>query len=229
MKKTTLADARELNLLPSVTTILKVLNKPALNAWLVEQSVNAVLTTPRLPGEQLDAFVQRVLHSERVQDEEAQIARDKGTAIHDAIEACLNGRPFDAAWKPYVEAVLPVVAGLGSIVWTEKILVGDGYAGRADILLETERNITLLDFKTSSKMPKESYPEHKCQSSAYAKTLGNVADKHIITGNLYISTVMPGATALSLQEDWPYNYEEGFVPAMRLWQYLNGYRPGGSL
>src|SRR5512139_1672294 len=75
-RNTTLADARKLNLLPSVTTILKILHKQALVNWLIEQAVLAAMTTPRLPGEQDDAFIERVLHTERVQDQEAEAARD---------------------------------------------------------------------------------------------------------------------------------------------------------
>ena len=227
-RATTIKDARENGWLPSVTSILKCINKPMLEKWKMMQACTAVLTSPRREGEDIDAFMERVLFQDEEQKQEAAAAADKGTAIHDAIELCIQGKEFNVAWKPYVEAVLPVIASLGKIVWTEKILVGDGYAGRSDILLETDLNLTLLDFKSSKKLPKESYAEHKMQTAAYAKTLGNVADKHIITGNLYISTVLPGATSLSLQEDWAYNYEQGFVSAMRLWQYLNSYRPGGS-
>ena len=225
MKKPNITDAKELGLLPSVTTILKLLNKPALNQWLTEQAVNAVLTTPRLEGEALDAFVHRVLHEESVQDEEARMAADKGTAIHDAIEKCVNGKEFDVAWKPYVEGALKEIANLGKIVWCEKILIGDGYGCRADILLETERHLALLDWKTTKKLPKESYLEHKLQTAACAKCIGNVADKHIITGNIYISTVIPGATFLSLQEEWTDTYERGFKPLLQYWQFANNYRP----
>lgn len=224
-KKTTLAEARELDLLPSVTTILKVLNKPQLNEWITEQAVLAVLSTPRLKDEPLDAFVHRVLNVERVQDQERDVAADKGTAIHDAIECCLNNKPFDIAWKPYVEAVLPVLQTLGRVVWTEKVMVGDGYAGRADCGLESDLHIVILDFKSARKLPRESYLEHKLQNAAYAKAHGNSADKHIITGNLYISTVIPGLVELCLQDQWEETYERGFKPLLQYWQFANNYRP----
>ena len=38
MRKPTIADARKLKLLPSVTSILKVIDKPALTTWKIEQA-----------------------------------------------------------------------------------------------------------------------------------------------------------------------------------------------
>lgn len=229
LKVPTLADARELQLIPSVTTILRILHKPALQDWLIEQSVLAVLTTPRHPGEQDDAFIRRVLHDEKVQDQEAKTAADRGTMIHDAIASHLKGEQYDPRGLPYVEAVLPIIKMLGRIQWTEKNLAGDGYAGRSDILLENDINLILLDFKSAKTMPtKDSWPEHRLQTAAYAKTLGNVADKHVITGNIYLSTVEVGKVAYFLQEDWLRTYEEGFMPLVKYWQFSNDYIPGGK-
>jgi hypothetical protein len=231
MKKVTLREAREFSLLPSVTTILKTLNKPALNAWITEQSINAVLTTPRKEGEALDAFVQRVLHDEAIQDEEARLASDKGTAIHNAIELCLQGKEFNPAWKPYVEAVLPVIANLGKIVWTEKIVVNEeaGYAGRTDIGLENDREIVIGDFKTTRSMPKkEPWVEAKLQVASYARCIGNVADKRIVTAVIYISTVIPGVVELFLDDKWQDTYERGFKPLLQYWKFATGYEPGGA-
>lgn len=54
MRPTTLADAKKLGLFPSPTTVLQVLAKPGLTAWLQEQAVLASLTLPRAlePAEQ---------------------------------------------------------------------------------------------------------------------------------------------------------------------------------
>jgi hypothetical protein len=225
MKKTTLREARELDLLPSVTTILRVLNKPNLNDWLNEQACLAVLTTPRPPEESLDAFVHRVLHVEMVQDEESKLAREKGTAIHDAIEVAVNGMDVPPVFKPFVDAAIKEIAPLGSMAFSEKIIVGDGYAGRCDYGAETDRHIAVLDFKTAKNIPKEPYPEHKMQVAAYCKGLGNSADKHVVGGLLYISTSNPGEVRLCLMDNWERDYEEGFKKAMELWQYLNSYKP----
>ena len=50
-RATTLRDARTMNLVPSVTTVLNVAAKPALLAWLQQQVLLAALTLPRRPDE----------------------------------------------------------------------------------------------------------------------------------------------------------------------------------
>lgn len=226
MKRPTLADARDLNLLPGVTTLLKVLHKPALQDWLIAQAVKAVMDTPRLPEETTDAFVERVLVKERVQDKDAAGAADLGTQVHDAIEMAIQGEQYPSELAPYVAPVLEHLRGMGKVVWSEKILTGSGYAGRADAFLDNGNTLTLPDFKTSRSIPKKgSWMEHRIQTAFYAAALGNVADRHIVTGNIYISTTEPGKTAVFLQEDWIKTYEEACKPLLALWQFLNDYKP----
>src|SRR6476469_5111583 len=57
----TLADARKVGALPSVTNVLGVLAKPGLDAWKIEQGIVAALTLPRGNDEPLDAFARRVV------------------------------------------------------------------------------------------------------------------------------------------------------------------------
>lgn len=222
MKKPNINDAIELGLLPSVTTVIKTVDKPALNRWLREQACLAVLTTPRQPGEALDKFVDRVLNVEMVDQEEAKMAADKGTAIHAAIEDALNGKPYEEQWRPFVIPVLDQLDRFGKRVWSEKVVVGDGYAGRSDVLMDDRRILTLGDFKTSGKLPeKEAYAEHCMQVGAYSNTLGNVADRHIQTALIYISTAEPGRIITHIQENWQRHYE-AFRHLLQVWKYMNG-------
>ncbi len=224
-KLPTLADARVLNLLPSVTTILKVLHKPALQDWLVLQAVRAVMNTPRKTGENDEAFLERVLVTDRIQDQESRSAADKGTQIHKAIELAINSEPFEDQWRPYIEAVFPILESLGKIIWSEKILVGDSYAGKCDVGLENDAAITILDFKSTKKVPTESYREHKMQLAAYAKAVGNTGNKRVVTGNLYLSTQEPGLVRLCMNPDWQDDYNLGFTSARDLWCYMNDFHP----
>ena len=61
LRPTTLRDARKLGLLPSVTNVLGVINKPELVEWKMTQAVLAALTLPRKEGEVLDVFAKRVV------------------------------------------------------------------------------------------------------------------------------------------------------------------------
>ena len=49
-RPTTLRDARKLNLVPSVTTVLSCASKPALEAWKLNQMMLACLTLPQVEG-----------------------------------------------------------------------------------------------------------------------------------------------------------------------------------
>lgn len=224
-KNPTLADAKKLALMPSVTTILRLLDKPELDDWKCEQACLAVLTSPKKPDEDLDKFVHRILHVERVQDQEAATARDLGTEIHDALEKALNARPFPDALNPYILPVVEWVRRTGNVVWTEKVLCGDGYAGRADTLLQNDtlRILTLIDFKSSRTLPKASYLEHRLQTAAYAATLGNTENYRIMTANGYISTTAPGQFVCHPQDNWSDTFLRGFMPLVNFWCWSTNY------
>lgn len=228
MRPTTLADARKLGLLPSVTKIISIRDKPQLNSWKTEQACLAVLTSPRKEGEALDAFVHRILQEEKVHEQEAARAREVGLQIHDAIDNALSGNPWDHSLEHFVEPVVEWANTIGKVIWTERVLVGNGYAGRADALLEGKLGLYLTDFKTCSKLPTgDSYPEHKLQTSAYAEGLGYTGDTKLLTCNLYISTQKPGDLKVCVQDDneWPITYRDGFLPLIWHWQWDNNYHP----
>lgn len=218
----TIADARKNGWLPSVTTILKVLHKQALVDWLCEQSALAVLTAPKLDGEALDAFVHRVLHTERQQDQEAQRARDLGTEIHGGMESALRGEAYPIHLQVYIEPAMAALKPFGYIQATEAIVVGDGYAGKMDAKFRNGGCVTILDFKTAKTLPKKgSWDEHRLQLSAYAEATDDATQ----TANLYISTVEPGKVHLDVHESWAPTFTNGFKPLLAVWQWLNDYRP----
>lgn len=225
IRKATLADARKVGALPGWTTIDRILNKPALNEWKTEQACLAILTTPKQEGESLDAFVHRVLKEEKVQDQESQAARDIGSAIHEALALAITGQPWDPQLTPFINPILEWQCAAGRVLWTEKILLGDGYAGRADCLLESSA-LTLVDWKTTTTVPKSgSYFEHRAQLAAYAKALGQTGDKAIVTCNVYISKKEPGKFAVFHHDDWDLTYEKCCRPMIALWQQINNYAP----
>ena len=229
MRPTTLRDAKKLGLIPSVTTVLRVLDKPALTSWKIEQAVLAVLTTPKLADEPLDAFIKRVLTTDKEQDAEAAKARELGTRIHDAIELGLNGGVFDNVkdekeLSPFVIPALAACNELGNVLATEKIMVGEGYAGRIDAILDGNE-ITVVDFKTTKTLPKESWTEHLLQLSAYAKSFGNSGDKKINTVNIYISSIEAGKIVVCQNPDWQETFERGFKPLLNYWQFANNFNP----
>ncbi len=150
-RPTTVRDARKLGLLPSVTNVLGVINKPELVEWKMTQAVLAALTLPRVDGEGEDAFARRV-----VEDAQSRVrsAADFGSAFHAGAEQVAKTLEVDlagpyAAWLNLHRSWFQ--ANCVRVVWTERVLVnaGMGYAGTADLLVEHQAHgLTLVDYKT---------------------------------------------------------------------------------
>lgn len=64
-RATTLRDARTMNLVPSVTTILGVAAKPALLAWMQQQVLMAALTLPKVDSETEEQYIARIIHDSK--------------------------------------------------------------------------------------------------------------------------------------------------------------------
>lgn len=246
-RATTLRDAKQLGLLPSVTTILGVLEKPALTTWKIEQACLALLTTPRITivtagvdgkvtsrPETDDEFTHRVLSTERVQDQESQIARDRGTEMHDGLDMLCKNQPVNPDLLPWIKPAFDAVMQYGSPLATEVHCVGRGYGGRIDLIQKASQCLWIWDWKTTKKLPdpkKGAYPEHRLQLSAYANAtewdLFNKGGRQatIRTGNVYISTVDTGQFVICEHAEWKDTFMRGFEPLVTYWQFANGYVP----
>jgi hypothetical protein len=235
MRNTTLADARKLNLFPSVTTILKVLHKEALVSWMIEQACLAVLTAPKQENEGLDAFIVRVLRTEQQQHQERDLARDKGIAVHESLELLFTGQPVAADMEEWVRKPFDALMAYGKPMGSELILVGTGFAGRTDQVMDCGDHIRLWDYKATGRLPTAgAWPEHRLQLAAYARALADKLAKAgdsrpIIPGNMYVSTKNPGEYAIWEHENWEQTFEKGFKPLLVHWQWANQYFPAGDL
>lgn len=233
-RNTTIADARKLNLLPSVTQVLKILDKPSLRQWMIRQAVYAVTTAPDVPGESLDDKIVRILDQEAQQDEESQIAMDRGTQIHAALENYFLSNPVDPEMMTWVGPCAQSVCGRGQLVTCEKVLVGKGYAGKVDLILECPTHWLILDWKSCKKLPeKGAWLEHRLQAAAYAAAYYNkflMSDmekwnKPIRTANAYICTIDPGQFIICDHDpDWQKAYQV-FDHLLQAWCYINSYTP----
>jgi len=83
LRDTTLRDVKKLGLYPSVTEILKILDKPGLNVWLQHRVLESALTLPRDPDESDESYIKRIMTDSQ---ETSKIAAEKGVEIHRAIE-----------------------------------------------------------------------------------------------------------------------------------------------
>ena len=119
----------------------------------------------------------------RVGEEEAERiikqSTDIGTAVHEAIENYLNGKPWNNFGETHDQLLAKNISdkfikdGLNGIteIWGLEVglLLDNLYAGTADCVGEYEGTPTLIDFKTAKKIKKREWIEdYFLQGCAYA-------------------------------------------------------------
>lgn len=167
----TLADARKLGLIPSVTTKLQLLDNPYIDSWRVEQAIIAAITLPSIPGESMDDRARRI-----AEDASSQVgdAMKLGTLIHTVAENYILRReeckdptishlfePFRQWWD----------SECSELIYSEKSVVhhAEGYAGRVDCKAKLKSyGLAILDFKTRK-------PSAKGKFSVYDKDILQLA------------------------------------------------------
>jgi hypothetical protein len=230
MRATTIADARKLGLYPSVTTVLSVLAKPQLVDWQLGQVAGKAYSNPPQDGESQEDYARRIISASQEQVGEAA---DLGTQIHAALEAHFKGEPVADGYQQFVAPVAALATKEG-ITFREHELrlvnTNDGYAGTTDAVFTDSIGFNgILDFKSRKTKPGQPctpWETEPMQIAAYCVAkFGSI--KYNTTGaNVYISTTEPGRveivtySATQLEESW-----SAFQAALKLWQYLKGYRP----
>lgn len=157
MRAPTLADARKLDLLPSVTTIIRG-GRPqpyGVQSWLMDLFGQHLLTTPRWEEETDEAFLTRVA-------EEYEAARsaapDLGTEVHGLIAQWLRGgatievgEDAPEGHRVALQAVQWIQHNITEVHAVEVPLARPdvGYAGTADALVTLASGaVVLIDWKT---------------------------------------------------------------------------------
>ncbi len=235
----TLADARKVLALPSVTNVLGVLAKPGLDAWKIEQGILSALTLPRRPGEELGDFAHRVVAD---MGEQVEKAADFGSAIHAACEVyALNKQlpqdirllGFMESWFHWFDSNVERVAAVENVY----VHYEHGYAGRVDMVaLLKGIGWGVVDFKTQ-KVKRSAKGEAKpafyetwpLQLAAYRQAIlasGAKDVKGLVS--VVIDSANPGPVHV---KHWPpcgratIDYFGSFLAALELWKYVKGYDP----
>lgn len=238
-RATTLRHARKENALPSVTTIMNLLDKPALTNWKMKQVLLASLTLPQIENEPPDNFAARIM---RDAFKESEDARDRGSEIHNAIETWWKGKPLpkgdigEIAWQ----AINQIIDYCDCDEFTpEATVVGDGYGGMVDL----HNDEFVIDYKTKDITDKKlAYPEHCMQLAAYEKALPPRVDPekaylYAQVGvtpdydtrrciNVFIDRTEPGKVIIhewspeEVEHEW-----RRFQLLVKLWQLSKNYYP----
>jgi hypothetical protein len=218
-RPTTLRDARERNLVPSVTTILNIAAKPGLNVWLQEQAILAALTLPRYENEPESVWLKRVVQDSKSQ---AREAADLGTEIHTAVQGFYEGKKASAFPIHVQTCTKAIESHYGARNWVaERAFAHEmGFGGKVDLHSDgIVIDIKTKDFSDPSKVVP--YDEHLMQLAAYRVGLGMPEAR---CANVFISRTNPDLAVVTewaeedLQRGW-----KMFTALLSFWQYKNQY------
>jgi hypothetical protein len=218
----TLRDARKLNLVPSVTAIIRCASAPALEIWKQQQVLMAALTLTRLQDEPEQAYLSRIMADSR---EQAKKAAERGTAIHAAIQGHYENEPPGEGMWPYVQGAVRAVREWMDDSWTPERSFSHplGFGGKIDL----SGSSSVLDFKTKEFTEEtigtlKTWDEHSMQLAAYRHGLGMDGARCAIA---YVSTTVPGLVKVLeiSQEDLAKGWTM-FYSLLHYWQAKSTYR-----
>jgi len=187
-RNTTLRDARDGSLYPSVTTISSMLSKAGLDTWKQTQVLYAAVEFPRWEGEDEKEWISRILDLAKAKGREAA---DRGNKIHGVLDSYFS-LDYLPEWPNYVNNVQECLdKAFGKRLWLSERSFShpEGFGGKIDLYCKPEaiNNLpgVIVDFKTTEKVPSEINPfwEHIVQLTAYREGVAPGA----ICANVYIN------------------------------------------
>ena len=219
-RPTTLRDARKLNLVPSVTTIIKVAAQPGLDRWKQEQTLLAALTLPKVDAESDSDYIARILDDSK---EAARSAADAGTDIHASIEAFYRGEVRNRHQEHVQGFVTALQEHCGQHAWVAERSFSheSGFGGKIDLHAPGfVVDVKTKEFTDPAKV--QGYDEHLMQLAAYRVGLGMPQARGI---NAFVSRSVPGLCVLrewtqaELDTGW-----KMFHALLTFWQLKNDHR-----
>lgn len=214
--------------MPSVTTVLGVLNKHALNNWKIDQHLN-IAWGVTAPGPMTkDEWISEVKRRTELEMDKAPTA---GTDFHDSLEKFLLGDlPTDHDDYAACTGAFEVVAGrtgLASDDWIAEapFVCGAGFGGKCDLHSERGDHGWVIDYKTKReaakfKPGKMAYDEHRMQAAAYREGL---ALPNARCANVFICLE---TGEIDFHEHQQSELERGwrlFSHALDIWKLQNGF------
>lgn len=228
-RPTTVADARKLGLLPSVTTILAIVDKPQLTTWRIKEALKLACLICPYDDEEPEHYAERVM--EKSYQETTGAAADEGSRIHAAIEAHYAGEAVPEAYTPHVEATVRAIEAAfpGVTDWQSemRIVSARGYAGTCD--LHSPSASIVVDFKCKAfdhhKASKLAFDQVR-QLAAYGSALFPDYHGPVTCANVFVSRTVPGHVLTHPWKD--HEVTRGFAQfeaAFALWKLERGYDP----
>jgi hypothetical protein len=227
-RNTTVADARKMGLLPSVTSVLGIMDKPQLTAWKIEQAIMASLTLPKEDGETLEDYAKRVVKDSK---QATTKAAEHGTKMHEQMEHILLGRDCskDPELQPYIKTFKEWAEdNIEKTHWCEKALVGTGYAGRCDAYVRLKGiGDAIIDLKNRKVNPRYSplYDSDCAQLWAYKYASENPKCACV---SVILAANDPETLVIHRwSEDELYEAGIAFQAMLKVWAWSKKYNPPG--
>lgn len=215
----TLRDARKLDLVPSVTSIIRCAAAPGLEMWKANQLMMAALTLPRAQGEAESDWLARVSRDSK---ETAKKAAERGTAIHAAVQGFYETGECDSTYRAHVSGAMQAVEGWhkGSAWVCERSFSHQlGFGGKVDLIHEWD---AVADFKTKEFGPEDdlkTWDEHAMQLAAYREGLHLEGARCAI---VYVSVTTPGlAKVVEIPEEELKRGWKMFLHLLNYWKAKN--------
>lgn len=242
-RPTTLRDSRKFGWLPSVTSILKVINSDILTDYKLNQALLASLDNPIQDGESKEDWMERVTN---IGKQDAKDAAAKGSIIHGVAEN-LNvilkteicpglqdishlDPDIQTCYRAYEEWAME---NINNVLSAEEVLVhvGVGFAGTVDVVYVNKKGqVVMGDIKTIRSKGRKRYGDYQkwlfqmCSYKAAWESSGRPLIEKI--ENIKISTDEPGRLEIC---DWPKEqWEDGweaFKACKTIWSIENNYWP----
>lgn len=222
-RPTNLADAKKLNLVPSVTGIIDLLAKPQLETWKQNNILEAACNNSMFNFDSSDEWKQSVIQEAQSVSFEAA---KRGTEIHDQLERYFSGEKVKTMALPYISSAIEAVKEILATGWIPEQSFASilGYGGKIDL---HHPDGYVIDFKTKEFTKKDIkkkqfvYDSHAMQLAAYRNGLGMPNATCI---NIFISINEPGTVHIhTWKEEEITRGWEMFHHLLELWKLIKKY------
>jgi hypothetical protein len=220
---TTLRDARALDLVPSVTTVLGFVDKPLVDIWKVEKALEAYIAFP-FGGKD---------HAIEEMKKLSRDAADLGTAIHAAVAQGFEGfrvvsnsqisHIIGGFWQWYATSGLDCQQAEHSFVNNRL-----GYCGTIDFEGTLNGEPVIADFKSDDSKTNKDFqyhePEYPLQLAGYDNGVGQNRKRLTIK----ISRNVPGLIGVKVWQDNE-RWTAAWNSLWETWQNVKNYYPAQGL
>lgn len=216
--------------LHGVTSILRVINKPALIQWSADEACKHLRACRAAVGDadfcsNFEAFLDEAKKAHQKKKEDAGA---KGSDVHATVEQIVKNAidNYGGVIPFVVHQENPQVSKFLDWAWSNKVKFLESekrvyseeswYAGTLDLVLEMDGKKYIADVKTSSGI----YPEFYLQMAAYQGALEEMGEHTDIAGAMVINLPKKGGFEIG----YNYAYEDNrlaFLAALVLYKQLN--------